>query len=95
MLRRVRRISIWQATKFCTVLYFLIGLVFGLIFGLAAVFAPPEQAGLSVGFAIAFPFIYAISGLIFVPLGCLIFNGVSRLVGGLEFEVVDRGTNPA
>lgn len=95
MLRRVSRVSIWQATKFCVVLYFLVGLVFALIFGLTASFAPTGQAGLGIGFAIAFPFIYAIGALIFVPIGCLIFNGVSKLVGGLEFEVVEGDANTA
>ena len=95
MLRRVARVSIWQATKFCVVLYFLIGLIAGVFFALIASFTPAEQAGFGVGFAIALPFVYAISGLIFVPIGCLIFNGVSRLVGGLEFEVIEGEANPA
>lgn len=95
MLRRVSRVSIWQATKFCAVLYFIMGAFIGLIFGLVAPFAPDGQAGFGIGFAIAFPFLYAIGALIFVPIGCLIFNGVSKLVGGLEFEVVDHEANPA
>jgi len=85
MLRRVTRVSIWQAAKFCAVLYFLMGLVFAIPF---ALFAPAEQ-GFGIGFAIALPFAYAIGALIFVPIGCLIFNFVSKLVGGLEFEVVE------
>ena len=88
MLRRVARVSIWQATKFCAVLYFLIGLVFAIPFALFAPAAAEGQLG-GIGFAIALPFAYAIGALIFVPIGCLIFNGVSRLVGGLEFEVVE------
>ena len=51
--------------------------------------AAPEQAGFGIGFAIALPFIYAIGGLIFVPLACLIFNFVAKLVGGLEFAVTE------
>jgi len=95
MLRRVARVSIWQATKFCAVLYFIVGLVAGLFFAVIGSFVPAEQAGFGVGFAIALPFIYAISGLIFVPIGCLIFNGVSKLVGGLEFEVIEGEANTA
>ena len=33
----------------------------------------------------------AIGGLIFVPLACLIFNFVAKLVGGLEFVVTEGG----
>ena len=93
MLRRVSRVSIWQATKFSAVLYFIMGLVFAIPF---ALFLPATgQAGFGIGFAIALPFGYAIGALIFVPIGCLIFNGVSKLVGGLEFEVNEGDTNPA
>ena len=95
MVRRVTRIAPWQAGKFFAVLYFIIGLIFGVFFALVAQFAPPEQAGFGMGFAIAFPFLYALGALIFVPIACLIFNGVAKLVGGLDFEVVDHHTNPA
>ena len=93
MLRRISRVSIWQATKFCAVMYFIMGLVFAIPF---ALFVPAaDQTGFGIGFAIALPFAYAIGALIFVPIGCLIFNGVSKLVGGLEFEVVEGEANTA
>jgi hypothetical protein len=41
-----------------------------------------------VGVAIALPFIYALGGLILVPIACWIFNLVARLVGGLDVEVL-------
>jgi hypothetical protein len=91
MIRRVTRISIWQAAKFCAVLYFLLGLVFAIPFALFA----PAESGFGPGLALAIPFIYAIGALIFVPIGCLIFNFVSKLVGGLEFEVVEQDASPA
>ena len=93
MLRRVARVSIWQATKFCAVLYFLMGLIFAIPFALIA--PATGQEGLGVGFAVALPFAYGLGAFIFVPIGCLIFNGVSRLVGGLEFEVIEGEANPA
>jgi hypothetical protein len=94
MTRRLTRIAPWQAGKFFAVLYFIVGLFFALFFALGVQFAP-GQTGLGMGFVIAFPFIYAIGALIFVPLACLIFNGVAKLVGGIDFEVVDHHTNPA
>jgi hypothetical protein len=39
--------------------------------------------------------VYAIGGLIVVPLACLIYNLVAKLVGGLEFDVVDHDPNAA
>jgi hypothetical protein len=96
MIRRVTRIAPWQAGKFFAVLYFIFGVIFAIPFAMLSSVIPAEQGGgFTVGFAIAFPFIYAIGALIFVPLACLIFNGVAKLVGGLDFEVVDHNTNPA
>jgi hypothetical protein len=90
MLRRVTRISPWQAGKFFAVLYFIMGLIFAIPFALVSSVVPAESgAGFGVGFAIAIPFIYAICGLIFVPLACVIFNFVAGLVGGLEFTVAE------
>ena len=94
MLRRISRVSIWQATKFCAVLYFIMGLLIAVPFALFT--GAAGQTGVSVGVvAIALPFGYAIGALIFVPIGCLIFNGVSKLVGGLEFEVAEGDANTA
>jgi ammonia channel protein AmtB len=95
MIRRVTRIAPWQAGKFFAVLYFIFGLVFAIPFMLFVSAAPAEQAGFGIGFVLAFPFIYALGALIFVPLACLIFNFVAKLVGGLDFEVVERDVNPA
>ena len=90
MLRRVTRISPWQAGKFFAVLYFIMGLIFAIPFALVSSVLPAESGGgLGIGFAIAIPFAYAIGGLIFVPLACVIFNFVAGLVGGLEFTVAE------
>lgn len=86
MLRRVMRVSPWQAGKFFAVLYFIMGLIFAIPF---ALFGSFSGQGFGIGFAIALPFIYAIFGLIIVPIACLIFNFVANLVGGLEFTVTE------
>jgi predicted Co/Zn/Cd cation transporter (cation efflux family) len=91
MQRRVTRIAPWQAGKFFAVLYFIMGLLFAIPVAFFSA-AAPEQAGFGVGFAIALPFVYALSGLIFVPIACWIFNLVAKLVGGLDFEVVESGS---
>jgi hypothetical protein len=87
MLRRVTRISPWQAAKFCAVLYFIMGLIIGIPFAL--IMSATGQGGMGIGFAIAIPFGYAIGALIIVPIGCLVFNFVAGLVGGLEFTVTE------
>ena len=89
MQRRVTRIAPWQAGKFFAVLYFILGLIFAIPLALFSQVA--GQSGFGIGFAIALPFGYAIGALIFVPLSCWIFNMVARLVGGLDFEVVESG----
>jgi len=89
MLRRVTRISPWQAGKFFAVLYFIVGLIFAIPFALFSSLIPNGGGGFGIGFAIAMPFIYGICGLIFAPIACLIFNFVAGLVGGLEFTVAE------
>ena len=93
MVRRVTRIAPWQAGKFFAVLYFIMGLLFAIPF--AFISSATGQSTYGIGFAIGIPFGYAIAGLIFVPIGCLIFNGVAKLVGGLDFEVVEHDPNQA
>jgi hypothetical protein len=92
MKRRLTRIAPWQAAKVCAVLYFVLGLIFAIPLTLLALFAEPqpgeEQVGL--GLAIAFPFLYAVGALIFVPIACWLYNLVARIVGGLEVEVEAR-----
>jgi hypothetical protein len=38
---------------------------------------------------LAMPFIYALAALIFVPIGCLIYNFVAGLTGGIEMQLTD------
>ncbi len=90
MARRVMRVAPWQAGKVAAVLYFILGLSFAIPIALFGSLAG-DAAGFGIGFAIALPIMYAIGGLIFVPLCCLLYNFVASLVGGLEFDVVDHG----
>ena len=93
MTSRVQRIAPWQATKLFTLLYFIIGLVFMVPLLLIALMVP-QQAGeeeITLGFALIFPVMYALIGLIFVPIGCLLYNFCARLVGGLDV-VIDQRT---
>lgn len=89
MSKRLTRIAPWQAAKVFAVLYFIVGLVFAIPAVLIALFAGPASGGkgISLGFAIAFPILYAVAALIFIPIACWLYNLSARMVGGLELEV--------
>ena len=89
MKRRLTRIAPWQAAKVSALLYFLIGLVISIPFGLLALVLPPppEANGLGVGLFFVLPFMYAVAGLVFVPLMCWFYNLIARVVGGIEVSV--------
>ena len=90
MIRRITRIAPWQAGKFFAVMYFILGLVFAVPIAVVAMLSSSAagQGPFGLGFAIALPFMYALGGLIVVPIACWIFNLVARLVGGLDVEVL-------
>ncbi len=93
MNRRIVRIAPWQAGKVSAVIYFVFGLLLAIPVGLLSLFAPSKagEPQMSIGFVIALPFLYALAGLIFVPLGCWIYNIAAKLVGGLEVTVEHDG----
>lgn len=92
MTKRLTRIAPWQAGKLFAVVYFVLSLIFVVPMELVALLAP-TRAGpgphFSPGLIILFPFLYALVGLLFVPLGCWIYNVAAKLVGGLEVAVAD------
>jgi hypothetical protein len=92
MSKRLSRIAPWQAGKLFAVVYFFLSLLFVIPMLLFASMAPkPAGPGstFSPAMFILFPFLYALAGLIFVPLGCWIYNISAKLVGGLEVSVTD------
>ncbi len=94
MLKKLSRIAPWQAGKLFAVVYFVFSLIFVLPLELIALLAPTQaQVGPGPHFSpmliILFPFLYAIAALIFVPLGCWIYNISAKMVGGLEITVAD------
>ena len=92
MIKKLTRIAPWQAGKLFAVIYFFVGLILVVPMELVAMLAPTPAAPaphLSPALIILFPFIYALAGLVFVPLACWIYNIAARLVGGLEVTVAD------
>jgi hypothetical protein len=90
VIKRLSRIAPWQAGKLFAVVYFFLSLLFVIPMFLALSVAPlPASSKFSPGILIIFPFLYALAALIFVPLGCWIYNMAARLVGGLQVSVTD------
>ena len=91
MNRQVVRIAPWQAGKVSALVYFAMGLLLAVPFALISLFAEPKpgQPQPGIVFALAIPFLYALAGLLFVPLGCWIYNVAAKLVGGLSITVED------
>lgn len=93
MIQRLNRFSIAQTAKVVGVLYAILGLVFLPFFLLAALLLP-DQAGFGVGFAIILPIFYGAAGFICTAIGCVLYNWVARMVGGIEVQL-DSPTTPS
>jgi hypothetical protein len=92
MNKRLSRIAPWQAGKVFAVMYFFLSLLFVIPLALITSIVPtPPGSGPRFGPAmwIIFPFLYALAGLIFVPLGCWIYNMAAKVAGGLVVSVSD------
>jgi hypothetical protein len=89
MMKRLSRISPWQAGKTLAVAYFALGLIIAIPFGLLMSLVPavPGQQKPSALFFVFMPLLYALVALIFVPLGCWIYNMAARYTGGIEVSV--------
>ena len=89
MIKRLSRVSPWQAGKTLAVVYFGLGLIIAVPFGILMSLVPvvPGQERPSALFFVFMPVLYAIAALIFVPLGCWIYNVAARLMGGIEVTV--------
>jgi hypothetical protein len=92
MSKRIARIAPWQAGKLFAVIYFGISLFFVILVaffsGLLPEGARPHLGMISL---LLLPLLYAIAGLIFVPLACWVYNLAASLVGGLEISLTDEG----
>ncbi len=93
MAKRISRIAPWSAGRLFAVIYFIFSLLFIIPMALVWNFAPIPAASkppIGPGVLVLVPFLYAVGGLLFVALGCAIYNLAARFVGGLEVTVVDE-----
>lgn len=89
MAKRIARIEPWQTAKTLAVLYFILGLIAAVLLLLvpASAFEAAGEVKPGVGLILAMPIAYAIAALIFVPIGCWLYNLVASKTGGIEFSV--------
>ena len=92
---QISRIAPWQATKVFTIMYFIIGAAFATPMLLLTLIVGPQVGGeetnnLGIWFYIAMPFLYAIMGLILIPISCWLYNMIAKYVGGIEFTLQEK-----
>jgi hypothetical protein len=92
MSKQLTRIAPWQAGKLFALIYFVMSIFLAIPFALISSMIPSNTPGphLSPAVFIVMPFVYAIFGLLFIPLACWIYNLAARFVGGLEVSVTDK-----
>lgn len=92
MPKRIARIAPWQAGKLFAVIYFGISLIFVILIAFFSGLLPADaRPHLGMVSLLLLPFLYALAGLIFVPLACWVYNVAAGLVGGLEISLTDQG----
>lgn len=89
----VRRIAPWPAAKLMAVIYLAFGILFAVPMALLSWVLPREPNAPGPVFWLMMPIVYAVACLVFVPLGCWIYNRAAALVGGLEIEIVSTSGN--
>jgi hypothetical protein len=95
--RTIKRFDPLQLGKIFAVVYGGLALLLAPFMILLALAGGHQSGGLpqsngfvgtfGIGFAIAFPFIYAIAGFIGGILGAFIYNIAAKIVGGIQLEV--------
>jgi hypothetical protein len=90
--KQLTRIAPWQAGKLFAFMYFMLSIVMVIPLALLSSLVPSNAPGphFGVAFFVAIPFLYAVCGLILVPIGCWIYNLAAKIMGGLEVSVTDK-----
>ena len=91
MAKRISRIEPWQTAKTLAGVYFLLGVLLAIPLALLSPLMEEASGEPRPGwiFFLVLPFVYAIAALIFVPIGCWIYNLVASRLGGIQFDVAD------
>lgn len=92
---QVKRFGVLQTAKFAAVMYFIFTVILMIPFGLISIIIGSATGGKEGFFGVMFggafmlfmPLIYAVLGFVFVAIGCLVYNLIAKLVGGIEIEI--------
>ena len=82
----VRSIAPWPAAKLMALMYLAFGVLIAAPMALLSWLLPREPNAPGPVFWLMMPVFYALAALVFVPLGCWIYNRAAALVGGIELE---------
>lgn len=83
---QIKRLSPHQNAKVSAVMMAILSLVILLPMGLFMAMFGREGLGVGIGMMIVAPLMYLVFGYIFTALACALYNFVSGLVGGIEYE---------
>ena len=86
MRQQLVRLSPVQTAKVMAALYGLMGFIF-IPFAYLFMARAPNADRPGAWFLIVVPLAYAAFGFVFVAIGCLIYNFVASLTGGIEVEL--------
>ena len=86
MKQQIIHVGKLQAAKVAAVLYLILSIPLAAVMMFA-----PMQGGAALGWGMFFLVVvlYMLAGAVFTFLGAWLYNGVARLVGGIEFTVVE------
>lgn len=89
MKKQIVNISKLQTAKVMGLLYLVISLPLVLLTMIPALFVQPQQAAMPMWLLLIMPVLYAVFGFLFTLLGAWVYNGVAKLIGGIEFSTAD------
>ena len=89
---RIKRFGVLQTAKFAAVLYFVFTAMFISPFGWLVMRGSSMPEGpfpsfFGGVFMLVLPLIYAALGFLFAAVGCLIYNALAKVIGGIEIEI--------
>jgi high-affinity nickel permease len=89
----LRKVGVLSLAKIETILMAIFGLILGLFYGIASSFVNLTESATSNSLVLGwwsvlvFPVLYAIIGFVAGAIGALLYNIISRWVGGVELDL--------
>jgi hypothetical protein len=92
MKTQIVNVSKLQTSKVMAVLYLAFSVPFALFYACLGMFSH-QGAGVAWGMAIFMLVLYPILGFVFTFFGALVYNGIARKIGGIQFTVSNAESN--